>query len=122
MATALTSQQSEQSLERELRLCKYLNDQLNLRGMVSADLAKKADVSKATISRMTNFAYKGKRHRPTLPVMLKVSLALVQTPEERRELFYLAFPEYFIWEEAAEKGYTVMQTNELLHERGLPLL
>ena len=71
---------------------------------------------------MTNFAYKGKRHRPTLPVMLKVSLALVQTPEERRELFYLAFPEYFIWEEAAEKGYTVMQTNELLHERGLPLL
>lgn len=122
MAAALTSKQSEQSLERELRLCQYLNDQLNQRGMSPADLATKADVSKSTISRITNYAFKGKRPRPTLSVIQKVSLALAQTPEERRELFYLAFPEYSIWEEASEKGYTIMQTNELLHERGLPLL
>lgn len=119
---ALTSQQSEQSLERERRLCKYLNDQLNQRGMSPADLAREADVSKSTISRMTNFAFKGKRPHPKFSVMQKVSLALVQTPEERRELFYLAFPELSIWAQASEKGYTVMQTNELLHERGLPLL
>lgn len=71
---------------------------------------------------MTNFAFKGKRPHPKLSVMQKVSLALEQTPEESRELFYLAFPELSIWAQASEKGYNVMQTNELLHERGLPIL
>lgn len=44
------------------------------------------------------------------------------TLEQRRELFYTAFPEFYVWDEAAEHGYTVDETNDLLHGRGLPLL
>ena len=42
--------------------------------------------------------------------------------KKRRELFYTAFPEFQVWDEAAEKGYTVDETNDLLYDRGLPLL
>ena len=37
-------------------------------------------------------------------------------------VFYTAFPEFYVWDEAAEHGYTVDETNDLLHGRGLPLL
>ena len=58
------------------------------------------------------------RHKkePLLPAALELTL------EQRRELFYTAFPEFYVWDEAAEHGYTVDETNDLLHGRGLPLL
>ena len=60
------------------------------------------------------------RHRkePLLPAAQALELTL----EQRRELFYTAFPEFYVWDEAAEHGYTVDETNDLLHGRGLPLL
>ena len=51
-----------------------------------------------------------------------IALALKLNSEERRELFYTAFPEFSVWDEASEKGYDVSDTNELLEEKGLPLL
>ena len=66
------------------------------------------------------------RHRkePLLPAGVKDDTghcqALELTLEQRRELFYTAFPEFYVWDEAAEHGYTVDETNDLLHGRGSP--
>lgn len=61
-------------------------------------------------------------HRPELRTIQAIAQALELTLEQRRELFYTAFPEFYVWDEAAEHGYTVDETNDLLHGRGLPLL
>lgn len=50
------------------------------------------------------------------------ALALNLTEEERRELFYTAFPEFFVWDEASKKGYNVIHADQMLEEKGLPLL
>ena len=50
------------------------------------------------------------------------ALALNLTEEERRELFYTAFPEFFVWDEASKKGYNVILADQMLEEKGLPLL
>ena len=55
-------------------------------------------------------------------IAVAIAQALELTLEQRRELFYTAFPEFYVWDEAAEHGYTVDETNDLLHGRGLPLL
>ena len=49
-------------------------------------------------------------------------MALKLSREQRKKLFDTAFPEFRVWEEAAEKGYTVDETNDILYEKGLPLL
>lgn len=103
-------------------LCELLNRHLASRGWSPAMLAKKSGQSKATISRMTNYVYCGKPHKPTMSTIQAISLALELSPEESRKLFYTAFPEFFVWEEASEKGYNVIDTNELLEKKGLPLL
>ena len=51
-----------------------------------------------------------------------IALALKLSREQRKELFDTAFPEFRVWEEAAEQGYTVDETNDILYEKGLPLL
>lgn len=71
---------------------------------------------------MTSYAYQGKPHQPTMRTIQAISLAMKLKPEERRKLFYTAFPEFSVWDEASEKGYDVIDTNELLEEKGLPLL
>lgn len=85
-------------------------------------MATKSGQSKATISRMTSYVYHGKPHRPTMGTIQAIALALKLNTEERRKLFYTAFPEFYVWDEASEKGYDVYDTNELLEEKGLPLL
>ena len=35
---------------------------------------------------------------------------------------YTAFPEFFVWDEASKKGYDVIQTDQMLEGKGLPLL
>lgn len=54
--------------------------------------------------------------------MQAISLALNLGHAERRVLFYTAFPEFSVWAEASEKGLTVDETNDLLYDKGLPLL
>ena len=63
-----------------------------------------------------------RKDRPELRTIQAIAQALELTLEQRRELFYTAFPEFYVWDEAAEHGYTVDETNDLLHGRGLPLL
>ena len=79
--------------------------------------------SKATISRITSYdTERNPYYRPELRTIQAIAQALELTLEQRRELFYTAFPEFYVWDEAAEHGYTVDETNDLLHGRGLPLL
>lgn len=118
----MANKQPKQSLDYRVELCKLLNQHLAARGWRPARLAKESGQSKATISRMTNFAYQGKPYQPTMRTIQAIALALELNPEERRELFYTAFPEFSVWDEASEKRYTVIDTNELLEKKGLPLL
>ena len=62
------------------------------------------------------------KYQPSLRTIQAIALALKLSREQRKELFDTAFPEFRVWEEAAEHGYTVDETNDILSEKGLPLL
>ena len=62
------------------------------------------------------------KYQPSLRTIQAIALALKLSREQRKELFDTAFPEFRVWEEAAEQGYTVDETNDILYEKGLPLL
>ena len=75
----------------------------------------------ANISRITSYdTERNPYYRPELRTIQAIAQALELTLEQRRELFYTAFPEFYVWDEAAEHGYTVDETNDLLH--GLSLI
>ena len=116
-------QAPKQGPDYRLELSKLVNGYLAVLEWSPARLAKMSGQSKATISRITS--YKPGRdpcYRPELKTIQAIAQALKLTPEQRRELFYSAFPEFYVWEEAAERGYSVNETNDLLYDRGLPLL
>ena len=77
---------------------------------------------RATISRITNYKNGNPKYQPLLRTIQAIALALKLSREQRKELFDTAFPEFHVWEEAAEHGYTVDETNDILYEKGLPLL
>ena len=56
-------------------------------------------------------------YRPALRTIQAIAQALKLSNGERRELFYTAFPEFQVWDEAAEHGYTVDETNDLLYDK-----
>ena len=114
-------QTPKQSPDYRENVSRLLFRHLNLRGWSPADLARVSGQSKATISRLLSFTG-DLYYRPALRTIQAIAQALNLNPEERRELFYTVFPEFQVWDEAAEHGYTVDETNELLYDRGLPLL
>ena len=114
-------QTPKQGPDYRLELSKLVNGYLAVLEWSPARLAKMSGQSKATISRLLNFAG-DPAYRPALRTVQAISLALKLTQEQRRELFYTAFPEFWVWDEAAENGCTVDETNDLLYDRGLPLL
>ena len=113
----------KQNPDYRVELAKLINGYLAEREWSPARLAKMSGQSKATISRITSYDTKrNPYYRPELRTIQAIAQALELTLEQRRELFYTAFPEFYVWDEAAEHGYTVDETNDLLHGRGLPLL
>lgn len=114
--------QPKQSPDYRGELCALINQHLALREWSPAQLARESGQSKATISRITNYRYQGKSYRPSMRTIQAIALALNLVEGERRELFYTAFPEFFVWDEASKKGYDVIQTDQMLEEKGLPLL
>lgn len=114
--------QPKQSPDYRAELCALINRHLALREWSPAKLARESGQSKATISRITNYRHQGKLYQPSMRAIQGIALALNLTDEERRELFYTAFPEFFVWDEASKKGYDVIQTDQMLEEKGLPLL
>lgn len=116
-------QTPKQGPDYRLELSKLVNGYLAVLEWSPARLAKMSGQSKATISRITSYdTERYPYYRPELRTIQAIAQALELTLEQRRELFYTAFPEFYVWDEAAEHGYTVDETNDLLHGRGLPLL
>ena len=116
-------QTPKQGPDYRLELSKLVNGYLAVLEWSPARLARESGQSKATISRITSYDTKrNPYYRPELRTIQAIAQALELTLEQRRELFYTAFPEFYVWDEAAEHGYTVDETNDLLHGRGLPLL
>ena len=113
----------KQNPDYRVELAELINGYLAEREWSPARLAKMSGQSKATISRITSYdTERNPYYRPELRTIQAIAQALELTLEQRRELFYTAFPEFYVWDEAAEHGYTVDETNDLLHGRGLPLL
>ena len=113
----------KQNPDYRVELAKLINGYLAEREWSPARLAKMSGQSKATISRITSYdTERNPYYRPELRTIQAIAQALELTLEQRRELFYTAFPEFYVWDAAAEHGYTVDETNDLLHGRGLPLL
>ena len=114
-------QTPKQGPDYRLELSKLVNGYLAVLEWSPARLAKMSGQSKATISRITSYGTeRNPYYRPELRTIQAIAQALELTLEQRR--FYTAFPEFYVWDEAAEHGYTVDETNDLLHGRGLPLL
>ena len=101
---------------------KLVNGYLAVLEWSPARLARESGQSKATISRITNYKNGNPKYQPSLRTIQAIALALKLSREQRKELFDTAFPEFRVWEEAAEQGYTVDETNDILYEKGLPLL
>ena len=108
----------KQNPDYRVELAKLINGYLAERER----LARESGQSKATISRITNYKNGNPKYQPSLRTIQAIALALKLSREQRKELFDTAFPEFRVWEEAAEQGYTVDETNDILYEKGLPLL
>ncbi len=117
----MASKKPERSPDYRGNLSGLLVRYLEAKGWSAGKLAVESGQSKATISRMMNYK-RSPKYRPSLKVVQAVALALELTPEEGRELYYAAFPEFSIWEEALAKGYDLDTTDKILKEHGLPQL
>ena len=115
-------QTPKQGPDYRLELSKLVNGYLAVLEWSPARLARESGQSKATISRITNYKNGNPKYQPSLRTIQAIALALKLSREQRKELFDSAFPEFRVWEEAAEQGYTVDETNDILYEKGLPLL
>ena len=118
----MANMQPKQSADHREELVGLMNGYLAERGWSPARLAKESGQSKATICRLTNFKSGNPQYRPSMRTIQAIALALKLSREQRKKLFDTAFPEFRVWEAAAEQGYTVDETNDILYEKGLPLL
>ena len=104
-------------------LCELVNRFLIEREWSPARLARESGQSKATISRITNYQNNGDpNYRPQIRTIFAVALALKLDRHKRQLLFETAFPEWMIYSQAADKEWSVQETNELLYNKGLPPL
>ena len=118
MAQKRPEQSPENKTLSEL-VCKYLDRY----GWSYAELARKSYLSKTTIHRIiTNKDHRGNTYRTSVEAVAALVIAFQLTDEEANELFYAAFPQFEVWIEARDKHYSIEETNDLLFERGFPVL
>ena len=118
MAQKRPEQSPENKTLSEL-VCKYLDRY----GWSYAELARKSYLSKTTIHRIiTNKDHRGNTYRTSVEAVAALVIAFQLTDEEANELFYAAFPQFGVWIEARDKHYSIEETNDLLYDRGLPVL
>ena len=88
-----------------------------------ADLSEESHISKTTICRIvSNLDHRGNTYHTSIEVVAAFALAFQLNNEEANELFYAAFPQFGVWIEARDKHYSIEETNDLLFERGFPVL
>ena len=118
MAQKRPEQSPENKTLSEL-VCKYLDRY----GWSYAELARKSYLSKTTIHRIiTNKDHRKNTYRTSVEAVAALVIAFQLTDEEANELFYAAFPQFWVWKEARDKHYSIEETNDLLFERGFPVL
>ena len=118
MAQKRPEQRPENKRFSEL-VCKYLDRY----GWSYAELARKSYLSKTTIHRIiTNKDHRGNTYRTSVEAVAALVIAFQLNDEEANELFHAAFPQFWVWKEARDKHYSIEETNDLLFERGFPVL
>ena len=118
MAQKRPEQSPENKTFGEL-VCKY-RDML---GWSDAELARKSYLSKTTIHRIIkNKDHRGNIYRTSVEAVAALVIAFQLNDEEANELFHAAFPQFVVWKEARDKHYSIEETNDLLYDRGLPVL
>lgn len=86
-------------------------------------LAEKSNLSKTTISRIQrNSNDKGGPYNPTDNVVMAIAMAFRIGKSGWLKLLFAAFPDREIWLDSLKEGRDVIETNELLFEKGYPLL
>lgn len=92
-------------------------------GWSDAELARKSYLSKTTIHRIIkNKDHRGNIYRTSVEAVAALVIAFQLNDEEANELFHAAFPQFVVWKEARDKHYSIEETNDLLYDRGLPVL
>lgn len=118
----MAQKQPEQRPENKtlsVLVCKYLDRY----GWSYAELARKSHLSKTTIHRIiTNKDHRGNTYRTSVEAVAALVIAFQLTDEEANELFHAAFPQFQVWKVARDKRYSIEETNDLLYDRGLPVL
>lgn len=118
MAQKRPEQSPENKTLSEL-VCKYLDRYR----WSYAELARKSHLSKTTIHRIiTNKDHRGNTYRTSVEAVAALVIAFQLTIEEANELFHAAFPQFGVWIEARDNHYSIEETNDLLFERGFPVL
>ena len=100
-------------------LAALVNRHLAERGWSPARLVEESGLSKATISRITNYR---KAYRPQVNAIQTLALALRLNEEETLALFDAAYPGFLVWCECIRDGKDLDEANEILYEKGLPTL
>ena len=96
---------------------------MKTKGWNAARLAEMSNLSKTTISRIQrNSNDKGGPYNPTENAVAAIAIAFRIGQSGWRKLMFAAFPDRRIWLDSLEKGRSVIETNELLFDRGCPLL
>ena len=112
----------EQSPENKT-LSELVNKYLDRYGWNFAELARKSYLSKTTIHRIiTNKDHRGNTYRTSVEAVAALVIAFQLNDEEANELFHAAFPQFQVWKVARDKHYSIEETNDLLYDRGLPVL
>ena len=92
-------------------------------GMTPSDLVRATRLPKTTISRiLRNENDKGSSYMPSYRIVWAICIGLKLAPEEIDELFDIAFPENRVCREGVAKKQNVVQINQELFDKGLPLL
>lgn len=106
-----------------ITLSELLNAHLRRRGWTAGKLATECGIAKSTVSRIINGkGTRGKPHQPTLESIMAMTRVLRLDAKESQELFYAAYPQFPVWEEAIQKKLDLYETEALLDDRGCPLL
>ena len=114
-------QTPKQGPDYRLELSKLVNGYLAVLEWSPARLAKMSGQSKATISRITSY---DTEREPLLPAGVKDDTG--HCPGAGTHIRAAAGASFIqrsrssMWDEAAEHGYTVDETNDLLHGRASP--
>lgn len=124
MVSASTSRKPKQDPEIEQKtFSELLESYMKAKGFSGAKLAEESNLSPAMISRMLNNTNsRGKPFHPTIEDILAISIALGIGEDGYNKLVNTAFPSLSVGQYALAHGLTLVKTNLILEEKGLPLL